>query len=70
MTDLPYRDDTRPVIAMINPLEHIALLSLPMLGLVRVAHRLRERPWFSGRGRVRRTAACSPNSRYVGSGEP
>ncbi|MEU4493278.1 hypothetical protein AB0F96_07395 [Streptomyces sp. NPDC023998] len=40
MTDLPYRDNTRPVIAMISPPEHIALLSLPMPGLVRVAHRL------------------------------
>ncbi|WP_327327066.1 hypothetical protein OG735_34610 [Streptomyces sp. NBC_01210] len=41
MTDLPNRDNTRPVIAMISPPEHIALLSLPMLSLVRVAHRLR-----------------------------
>ncbi|MER5669122.1 hypothetical protein [Streptomyces mirabilis] len=41
MTDLPYRDNTRPVIAMISPPEHIALLSLPMLSLMRVAHRLR-----------------------------
>ncbi|WP_406175088.1 hypothetical protein [Streptomyces sp. NBC_00996] len=41
MTDLPYRDNTRPVIAMIGPPEHIALLSLPMLSLMRVAHRLR-----------------------------
>ncbi|MCX4420267.1 hypothetical protein [Streptomyces mirabilis] len=41
MTDLPYRDITRPVIAMIDPPEHIALLSLPMLSLMRVAHRLR-----------------------------
>ncbi|MER5853440.1 hypothetical protein ABT126_42650 [Streptomyces sp. NPDC002012] len=31
MADLPYRDNTRPVIAMISPPEHIALLSLPML---------------------------------------
>ncbi|MFH9938128.1 hypothetical protein ACH4OT_02185 [Streptomyces murinus] len=41
MTDLPYLDRTRPVIAMIGPPEHIALLSLPMLSLMRAAHRLR-----------------------------
>ncbi|MFD9223513.1 hypothetical protein ACFWDI_26735 [Streptomyces sp. NPDC060064] len=41
MTDLPYRDNTRPVIAMIGPPEHIGLLSLPVLSLMRVAHRLR-----------------------------
>ncbi|GAA1044701.1 hypothetical protein [Streptomyces murinus] len=41
MTDLPYLDCTRPVIAMIGPPEHIALLSLPMLSLMRAAHRLR-----------------------------
>ncbi|MFD4549536.1 hypothetical protein [Streptomyces sp. NPDC058466] len=40
MTDLPYRDNT-PVIAMISSLKHIALLSLPMLSLMRAAHRLR-----------------------------
>ncbi|WP_425245547.1 hypothetical protein [Streptomyces sp. NEAU-NA10] len=41
MTDLAYLDCTRPVIAMIGPPEHIALLSLPMLSLMRAAHRLR-----------------------------
>jgi hypothetical protein len=41
VTDLPNRDSTRPVIAMISPPEHIALLSLPMLSLMGVAHRLR-----------------------------
>ncbi|MEU9313287.1 hypothetical protein [Streptomyces sp. NPDC048256] len=30
MTDLPYRDNTRPVIAMINPSAHIALLVVPL----------------------------------------
>lgn len=38
MTDLPYLDCIRPVIAMIGPPEHIALLSLPMLSLMRAAH--------------------------------
>ncbi|MGW5433010.1 hypothetical protein ACWET9_38380 [Streptomyces sp. NPDC004059] len=41
MTDRPYLDCARPVIAMIGPPEHIALLSLPMLSLMRAAHRLR-----------------------------
>ncbi|MET7884657.1 hypothetical protein [Streptomyces avermitilis] len=41
MTDLSYRDNTRPVIAMSSPPKHIALLSLPMLSLMRAAHRLR-----------------------------
>jgi hypothetical protein len=34
VTDLSYRDNTRPVIAMIGPPEHIALRSLPMLSLM------------------------------------
>ncbi|MFF7140560.1 hypothetical protein ACFZB5_04880 [Streptomyces nodosus] len=41
MTDLPCQANTRPVIAMIGLPERIALLSLPMLSLMRVAHRLR-----------------------------
>ncbi|MEU1456694.1 hypothetical protein [Streptomyces avermitilis] len=41
MTDLSYRDNTRPVIAKSSPPKHIALLSLPMLSLMRAAHRLR-----------------------------
>jgi hypothetical protein len=40
VTDLPYLDCTRLVIAMISPPEHIALLSLSMLSLMRAAHRL------------------------------
>ncbi|MER6153772.1 hypothetical protein, partial [Streptomyces hirsutus] len=53
--DGPARDNTRPVIAMINPPEHIALLS-PCWSLVRVARRLRgaallRRAWAGPKGR-------------------
>lgn len=56
MTVPACRDNTRPVIAMINPPEHIALLSLLLLSLVRVAHRLR------GAALVQR-ALIGPNGR-------
>ncbi|MEU3342500.1 hypothetical protein [Streptomyces sp. NPDC006668] len=49
---------------MIKPAEHIAWLSLPMLGLRCVARRLPERLWFIGREPARRAAASS--FRYAG----
>ncbi|MEV6653150.1 hypothetical protein [Streptomyces sp. NPDC051219] len=42
VTDLPYRDHARPVVAMLSPSERIALLSLPSLGLFRVPRRVRD----------------------------
>ena len=57
MTDLTHRDNAHPVIAMNNPPEHIVLLSLLTLSLVRVAHRLRGAALVQRRGLVRRTAA-------------
>jgi hypothetical protein len=42
LTDLPYRDQARPVVAMLSPSDHIALLSLPSLGLFRVPRRVRD----------------------------
>jgi hypothetical protein len=42
LTDLPYRDRARPLVAMLSPPDHIALLSLPSLGLFRLPRRVRE----------------------------
>lgn len=42
VTDLPYRDNARPVVAMLSPSERIALLSLPSLGLFRIPRRVRD----------------------------
>lgn len=42
LTDLPYRDRARPVVAMLSPPDRIGLLSLPSLGLFRVPHRVRD----------------------------
>ncbi|WP_069464854.1 hypothetical protein [Actinacidiphila rubida] len=42
LTDLPYRDQARPLVAMLSPSDHIALLSLPSLGLFRVPRRVRD----------------------------